>query len=127
MVGDHRQLGAVGPGAGFESLVARHGPAVHVLADNVRQRDVGERAALAELRDGNVAKAVAWYARRGRIVTAPDRHSAVEAVVSGWAADIAAGPQAAMYAYRRADVALLNERGRRAWRDLGRLGTDELL
>ena len=31
LVGDHRQLGAVGPGGGFESLVARSGAAVHVL------------------------------------------------------------------------------------------------
>ena len=96
LVGDHCQLGAVGPGGGFESLVARYGAAVHVLDDNVRQRDVADRAALAQLRDGDVAKAVASYARRGRIVAAPDRSTAIDAVVSGWAADVADGHQAAM-------------------------------
>jgi ATP-dependent exoDNAse (exonuclease V) alpha subunit len=127
LVGDHRQLGAVGPGGGFESLVVRYGAAVHVLDENVRQRDVAERAALAELRDGDVAKAVASYARRGRIVVARDRSTAIDAVVSGWTADVAEGHQAAMYAWRRVDVGELNRRGREAWRSLGRLGTEELV
>ena len=127
MVGDHRQLGAVGPGGGFEALVARYGAAVHVLADNVRQRDVAERAALALLRDGDVAKAVAWYARSNRIVVAPDRAGAVERLVEGWAGDVAKGESVAMYAYRRANVAELNRRGREVWRSLGRLGDVELV
>ena len=121
MIGDHRQLGAVGPGGGFEALVARYGAAVHVLADNVRQREVAERAALALLREGDVAKAVASYARRGRIVVAPDRMGAIEKLVEGWAADVAKGDSVAMYAYRRANVAELNRRSREVWRALGRL------
>ncbi len=47
MVGDQRQLPAVGPGGSFEALVARFGAAVHVLSENVRQLDPGERVALA--------------------------------------------------------------------------------
>jgi hypothetical protein len=44
MVGDHRQLGAVGPGGGFEALVSRFGGAVHVLAENrVHATKRGER------------------------------------------------------------------------------------
>ena len=126
MVGDHRQLGAVGPGGGFEALVARYGAAVHVLADNVRQRNVAERAALAQLRDGDVARSVAWYAGNGRIVVAPDRISAIETLVEGWAADVASHDSVAMYAYRRANVAELNRRGREVWRALGRLEGAEL-
>ncbi len=125
MVGDHRQLGAVGPGGGFEALVSRYGAAVHVLADNVRQREATERSALAQLRDGDVAKAVASYARRGRIVVAPDRAGAIEKLVEGWAADVAKGDSVAMYAYRRANVAELNRRGREVWRALGRLEGDD--
>jgi len=126
MVGDHRQLGAVGPGGGFEALVGRYGGAVHVLADNVRQRNVAERAALAQLRDGDVAKAVAWYARNRRIVVAPDR-AAIEGLVEGWAADVAEHSSVAMYAYRRANVAELNRSGREVWRGLGRLEGPELV
>ncbi|MFN2506206.1 MAG: MobF family relaxase [Acidimicrobiales bacterium] len=127
LVGDHRQLGAVGPGGGFESLVNRYGAGVHVLADNVRQRNVAERAALADLRDGDVAKAAAWYARNGRIVVARDHSKAIDAVVAGWAGDVADGHETAMYAWRRADVAELNHRARDAWREQGRLHGPELV
>jgi conjugative relaxase-like TrwC/TraI family protein len=126
MVGDHRQLGAVGPGGGFEALVTRYGAAVHILDENVRQRDVATRAALEELRAGDVAKAVASYARSGCIRTAPDRSGALEATVAGWAADMAQGRDAAMYAWRRANVAALNRRARERWRGMGRLGKEEL-
>jgi ATP-dependent exoDNAse (exonuclease V) alpha subunit len=97
-VGDPRQLGAVAPGGGFEALVARFGDAVHVLADNVRQRDPAERLALEELRSGNVEAAVSWYADTGRIAVSPDRDTALNAVVAGWAADVVQGADAAMYA-----------------------------
>ncbi|MBW3549018.1 MAG: AAA family ATPase, partial [Actinobacteria bacterium] len=126
-VGDPRQLGAVGPGGGFEALVARFGDAVHVLDENVRQCDPDERLALDALRSGPVEAAVSWYADRGRIAVSPDRDAALDAVVEGWAADVADGRQAAMYAWRRANVAELNRRGRAAWQALGRLSGPELV
>src|SRR3546814_20998173 len=67
VVGDHHQLGAVGPGGGLEGLVTRHPDAVHTLSDNVRQRAPAERAAPEALRDGAVARAVSVYAGPGRI------------------------------------------------------------
>ncbi len=70
VVGDHHQLGAVGPGGGLEALTTRHPDAVHHLDDNIRQRDPVERAALEQLRSGNVGRAVSFYAAQGRI----DRH-----------------------------------------------------
>ena len=127
MVGDPRQLGAVGPGGGFEALCGRFGGAVHVLDENVRQRDVAERAALAELRAGDVWSAVGWYGTNGRIVTAPDRDAALDAVVAGWTADVKAGSDTAMLAWKRANVAELNVRGREAWDALGRLSGPELV
>src|SRR5207237_887852 len=72
LVGDHRQLDAVGPGGAFRAVLNRHHGQVHVLSENVRQDDPGERQALAELRAGDVAKAVAWYAEHDRIRIAPD-------------------------------------------------------
>ncbi len=126
-VGDPRQLGAVGPGGGFEALVARFGDAVHVLDENVRQRDPNERLALDALRSGRVEAAVSWYADAGRIAVSPDRDAALDAVVDGWATDVAEGRQAAMYAWRRANVAELNRRARAAWEALGRLSGPELV
>jgi AAA domain len=65
-VGDHRQLGAVGPGGAFEALQARWPGAVQVLDENVRQTDPAERAALAQLRSGDINKAVGWYVAAGQ-------------------------------------------------------------
>ena len=121
MVGDPRQLSSVGPGGGFEAVLRRFGGAVHVLGENVRQVDPGERAALAQLRSGKVDEAVSWYAQAGRIAVSADRDTALDATVAGWAADVAQGVDSAMYAWRRANVAELNQRGRVAWERLGRL------
>ena len=113
VIGDHHQLGAVGPGGGLEALVARHHPAVVVLDQNVRQRDPAERAALEQLRAGHVAKAVAWYRDNDRVVAAPERAGALDAAVDAWDADRRAGHDVALLAWRRRDVAALNERARR--------------
>jgi hypothetical protein len=112
VIGDHRQLGAVGPGGGLEALVNRHGPALHVLDENVRQRDPAGRRALEELRAGSVAAAVDWYRANDRLVTAPTRHEVLDAAVDAWFADVRAGREAVLMAWRRSDVAALNERAR---------------
>ena len=127
MVGDPRQLPSVGPGGGFEGLVRRYGVATHILSENLRQHDPAERRALAELRSGDVAKAVSFYAAHGRIAVAPDRERAIDAAVASWAADVAEGVNAAMYAFRRANVAKLNRRGREVWAAMGRLTGPELV
>jgi ATP-dependent exoDNAse (exonuclease V) alpha subunit len=89
LVGDDRQLSPVGPGGALGALLERHQGIVHVLNENIRQADPGERGALAELRAGDVGRAVAWYRRAKRIRTSPDRDDAIDAVVEGWAAPLA--------------------------------------
>ncbi len=126
MVGDDRQLGAVGPGGGLGALIERHEPGVWVLDQNVRQADPTERAALDELRAGSVDAAVDWMAGHGRIVTAPDRAETIGAVVDAWIADIDAGQDTMMLAWRRANVDRLNEAGREAFSDRGLLTGPEL-
>ena len=108
LVGDHRQLGPVGPGGSLRALLNRHAGQVHVLNENVRQEDPGERQALAQLRNGDIVQAVAWYAEHDRIRTAPDVGEAMRTMVDAWADDIAAGHDAAMYAWRRRHVDELN-------------------
>jgi hypothetical protein len=127
LVGDHHQLGAVGPGGALAALVRRHPHVVHQLTENRRQHDPAERQALAELRDGEVRKAVAWYHREGRIHAAADRDIALQQTVDAWAADAAAGRDTGLYAWRRANVAALNQRAR-AWMEAtGRLSGPELV
>ena len=112
VIGDHRQLSAVGPGGGLEALVGRHPDAVHVLAENVRQADPVERRALECLRAGDPTAAIDWYAAAGRIATAPTRTDAVDRAVTAWSADRDAGLDTVLLAWRRADVAALNRTAR---------------
>ena len=126
LIGDHHQLGAVGPGGGLEALVARHHPAVVVLGDNVRQRDPAERAALEQLRAGHVASAVAWYRDQGRIVTRPGREQALAAAVAAWDFDRRSGHDTALLAWRRRDVAELNRLARARLVAFGEVGGPEL-
>ena len=126
LTGDHRQLGPVGPGGALGALVKRHPDAVHYLAENRRQHDPGERQALEALRDGDVGEAVSWYVGHGRVHAVPTRDEALQAVVEAWAADVAAGHETGLYAWRRANVAELNHRAR-AWMEAsGRLTGPEL-
>jgi conjugative relaxase-like TrwC/TraI family protein len=81
VVGDHRQLAAVGPGGALSALVARHPEAIHRLEENRRQVDPDERQALEELRDGDVGRAVAWYAANDRIHPSADRDEALQAAM----------------------------------------------
>lgn len=126
IVGDHRQLGAVGPGGSLGALVNRHGGTVHALRENVRQADPQERRVLAHLRAGSVERAVNWYAEHDRITTAPNRDQALDQTVAAWATDIADGRQSTMMAWRRANVAALNLRAREAMRQAGQLGGPEI-
>jgi conjugative relaxase-like TrwC/TraI family protein len=108
MIGDHRQLSAVGPGGSLEALIARHPDAIHLLDQNIRQRDPAERAALEHLRNGDPKAAVDWYATNGRITTSPTRSDTIRAAVDAWSHDRDAGQDTILLAWRRADVASLN-------------------
>jgi conjugative relaxase-like TrwC/TraI family protein len=126
IVGDHRQLGAVGSGGSLEALVARHQGSVHALRQNVRQADPEERAVLAQLRAGSVEQAVNWYADHGRINIATGRDQALDQTVAAWAKDITGGSQSTIMAWRRANVTALNTRARETMRQAGLLSGPEL-
>jgi conjugative relaxase-like TrwC/TraI family protein len=121
LVGDHRQLSAVGPGGSFEALVERWPDAVCELTDNRRQIDTGEREALEQLRSGDVDVAVDWYRDHGRILTARDWSSAVDLAADRWADE---DDGAGLIAHRRTNVAALNQACRRRMADAGRVALE---
>ncbi len=126
LVGDHRQLSAVGPGGSLGALVDRLDGQIWQLTDNVRQLDLTERDALAELRHGDIDLAVDWMARNGRISTGADRAEAIGATVDGWIADVEAGKDTVMLAWKRVNVDALNELGRQAFAERGWLTGPEI-
>ena len=81
IIGDHRQIGAVGPAGPRSSHFSSRG-GVHVLTENVRQADPEERAVLAELRAGEVETAVSWYAEHRRVKVAPGRDEVLDQMVA---------------------------------------------
>jgi hypothetical protein len=126
LVGDDRQLGPIGPGGALGAILQRVPDTFHVLDENIRQSDTGERHALEQLRSGDVSQAVAWYAANDRIEPAPDREEAIAATVEGWLADTTAGRDSLMLAWRRESVRALNEAARVGWAEAGRLTGPEL-
>src|SRR5581483_7768100 len=126
LVGDHRQLGPVGPGGALRALLNRHHGIVHVLTENIRQDDPGEREALRQLRGGTISDAVAWYAANGRLRITPDADGGLQATVDAWYADVCAGRNAAMYAWRRTNVDALNRLARHRFALEGRLTGPEV-
>ena len=126
VVGDDRQLGAIGPGGALTALAERHPEQLWALTDNLRQTDPAERVSLSQLRDGDIAAAVSWYARNGRVHPVPDRRRAVTRMIRAWAADIDAGRDPLLLAYRRDNVETLNRAARELWERSGRLNGPEL-
>jgi hypothetical protein len=127
MVGDDRQLGAISVGGAMGALIERHGGTVHVLEQNVRQHDEAEREALAQLRAGEVTRAVEFYLDQDRVTAERSRDEALGKLVDQWAKDTLDGRDAAMFAWRRANVAELNRLARERMVAEGRVIGPELV
>ena len=82
LIGDDRQLPAIDAGGLFRALANRL-PTIE-LTDNVRQRHLWERTALAELRDGSVGDAIDAYRQHKRLIIGPDRDDTITRAVGDW-------------------------------------------
>lgn len=90
LVGDPAQHSAVAAGGMFRHLLGEHPERVPVLTENRRQ--VGEgmaevRLALADYRDGQIAKAIERLDNDQRIITADTADELLDALVSDWYVD----------------------------------------
>ncbi len=112
LVGDPHQLPEIDAGGLFRALATRL-DAVE-LKDNRRQRSEWEIAALDDLRDGDVGRAVDQYREHGRVVTGETAEAVREQLVSDWwqTRQHLAADQTIMVAVRRSDVEDLNQRAR---------------
>jgi conjugative relaxase-like TrwC/TraI family protein len=82
LIGDPHQLPEIEAGGLFQTLVDRL-PAVE-LHHNVRQERSWERTALAELRNGSVADALAFYRKHRRLVIGRTRDETLVRAVDDW-------------------------------------------
>jgi conjugative relaxase-like TrwC/TraI family protein len=121
LVGDHRQLPEIAAGGAFAALAERL-DAIE-LTENRRQDEAWERTGLAELRSGEVARALEAYGNHERLHVAPSADAVQRALVAGWLGARGDGP-VRMLAVRRADVFALNDLARQALLEEGRLGTE---
>lgn len=124
LVGDHKQLEEIGPGGAFRGFTERL-DTLH-LTENHRQREAWEKAALKELRDGDLDVALAAYQDHGRVVTAATASDVRQQIVADWWAATVAGEHAQMIAARWVDVDQLNAIARARMTIDGRLTGPEL-
>ncbi len=122
LVGDHHQLPEVTAGGGFAALATCSLVTVAELSENRRQHHEWERTALAELRDGHVARAVSAYRSHDRVTVAPDRSGMLTAAVDRWSAASADGLTPVLLAGTNSTVQALNLAARERLLEEGRLG-----
>ncbi|MDP9134200.1 MAG: AAA family ATPase, partial [Actinomycetota bacterium] len=112
LVGDERQVPAVEAGGSFAGLADRLG-AVE-LSEVHRQRHTWDRAALDELRHGDISEWIAAYDQHGRLVPCKSADEQTRALVSDWyvAARQHGMEQTVMLAGRRDEASDLNHLAR---------------
>lgn len=90
LAGDHHQLPEIGAGGGF-AYAAHHATTIAELTVNRRQRNPWEQQALADLRNGNIARAVHAYVDHDRLTVAATPADLINAAIAQWAAARADG------------------------------------
>ncbi len=126
LVGDNRQLSSIDAGGALRSLSQTLSAHVVELTTNRRQSEVDqewERQALLQLRNGDIAPAIAAYDAHDRIAIATDVVAAREQLMNRWWS-VHAEATTAIMAVTRADVAALNQLARQRRREAGELGAE---
>ena len=126
LVGDNRQLSSIDAGGALRSLSKTMAGHIVELTTNRRQSEVDqewERQALLQLRNGDIAPAIAAYAAHDRIAITDDVVAARQQLIERWWS-VQATATTAIMAVTRADVAALNEMARQRRREAGELGAE---
>jgi Ti-type conjugative transfer relaxase TraA len=112
LIGDERQLAAVEAGGGFKALADRLG-AIE-LKEVYRQEQAWDRAALDELRHGDISEWIAAYDQHGRLVPCQGADDQLQTLASDWyvATREHGLVETQMFAATREDAHALNQLGR---------------
>lgn len=124
LIGDPRQIGAVGPGGLYGTLTSEEEPIT--LTEIRRQHDKIDRYMVGLAHEGRGSDALDVLAMRERLMIADTLPEALDAQVLDWHKRFAAGEDTVMIARRTRDVAELNERAHRLLAAGGQLGPQAL-
>lgn len=122
LIGDERQLQAIGPGGSFLELGMRFGRVE--LTENRRQSDEWARDAVRNMADGNAREALHAFAERGLVAIAATRHEAMRDLVNQWRVDGEKPENTLILAGTRNEVRILNELAQAERIRAGELGAD---
>jgi ATP-dependent exoDNAse (exonuclease V) alpha subunit len=111
----------------LRGLVERYGEELPMLQENRRQHDVGERVALADLRDGDVNRGLDWFETNGRVTATKDSATARAAMIDAWWSDRQEGGSQLLMAERRVDVERLNMAARQKRADAGEINITDVV
>ncbi|QRN80896.1 MAG: AAA family ATPase, partial [Nocardiopsis sp. BM-2018] len=121
LVGDHHQLPEIGAGGGFAAAVNAIGDRGCELTVNRRQRADWERAALDQLRHGDVESAYRAYRDHDRVTVCATHDELHQRIADEWAESTWWDVETLIVAGTRTEARLLNDRARAAAERLGRL------
>ena len=128
LVGDHRQLQAIGPGGLFHELFLRARPEQKAaLTEIVRQSESWAREAVKQIGRGEPAEALRAYEKAGRLTVSPTRDDAERKLIERWREGGVTNPQDNLIlASTNAEVSRLNRHAQELRREAGQLGLRSL-
>ncbi|OBS10272.1 MobF family relaxase [Acidihalobacter prosperus] len=85
MLGDHKQMQPVGPGAVFRHLADAEKGVGHVRLEEIhRQRDAGDREAVRSMSKGESAQALLHFIDKGQVSIEKNHRAAVKEIARKW-------------------------------------------
>ena len=127
LVGDHHQLPEVAAGGAFRAALDALGDRVVELTTNRRQVHAWERAALDELRCGDVTTAFNAYREEGRVVISDQPEDLHAIALADWQDARRSGADTLLLAGTRSEARLLNRQARALLATAGDLDTSSEL
>jgi len=126
LVGDPKQLQAVGSGSGLEILTSVTDP---TRVDSIiRQHEAWAREAVTDFANGRAAEGLQAYSERGLLTTGSSEKLAIRQLVDAWAAtqQVLSNPATILIAKTNAQVRALNEEVRARLKASGHILGDEI-
>jgi hypothetical protein len=125
VIGDPRQIGAIGPGGLYGYLTRATEPAR--LLTIWRQHRPEDQQLVRLVHEGRGSEALDLLRSHGRLVVGDDLPTVLDAQLADWYREFDQGSDAVMIARRNRDVDYLNDQARELRREAGALGSAEVI